>query len=379
MQCLLRTDSSVRIGAGHAMRCLTLAEELRRRGATVHFSCRQLEGSVIPFIESRGIHVFPHVAGDARARTEDLFDDWNADAAATGGNLRELGRVDWLVVDHYGLDRRWEERLRGHASRILAIDDLANRRHDCDLLLDQNYYVDADSRYQALLPRSCATLLGPRYALLRPDFLQARNGMRARDGSIGRVLVFFGGSDPGGLTEKAMAALAGMKSLNVSIDVVVGSGNPVRERIQHLCEADGRFRYHCQVQNMAEFMAAADLALGAGGATTWERCFLGVPTITVALAPNQIRTTVDLAAAGACRYLGLAEEITVSRLASEIESAVAEPARLRAMSGAARQITGVGGVLGTDLVADALARGTTLSGAPRRAGEASAPVPSPGA
>ena len=136
---LVRTDSSVRIGAGHAMRCLTLAQELRRRGAAVWFSCRDLNGSMIPIIESKGFSVFRHALDDPRIRTEQLFEDWQEDAAATSLDLQQIDHADWVIVDHYGLDHRWEAHVRARTGRIFVIDDLANRRHDCQVLLDQNY------------------------------------------------------------------------------------------------------------------------------------------------------------------------------------------------------------------------------------------------
>jgi UDP-2,4-diacetamido-2,4,6-trideoxy-beta-L-altropyranose hydrolase len=355
----IRTDANVNIGAGHAMRCLTLAHELRRRGAAVWFSCRDLDGNMSSVIESKGFNVFLHALDDPRTRTEQLFDDWQEDAAVTVSDLRRMGDADWVVVDHYGLDHRWEARIAAHAKRVFVIDDLANRRHDCQVLLDQNYYVDADTRYEGLVPAGCATLLGPGFALLRPEFLAARHRLRTRDGKVRRILVSFGGSDPGNLTQKTMLALNALGTTEARCDILVGGSNPNRDRIRQLCERDPRFAYHCQVDNMAELVASADLGLGAGGATTWERCFLGLPTITIALAENQVRTTVDLSEAGACWYLGRAETVTSEILQSAIGRALADSGKLLAMSSAAQRIAAESGVLGTDLAVDALMRNTS--------------------
>ena len=189
---------------------------------------------------------------------------WQQDATET---LAALGETQpaWLIVDHYALDLRWESILRPRVGKIMVIDDLADRPHDCELLLDQNLYQDMETRYDPLVPATCAKLLGPKYALLRPEFAQARKNLRQRDGQVMRILVFFGGVDPTNETAKAIHALASIADRQFAVDVVVGSGNPHKQQIENLCAEHEGFHYHCQVDNMAELMAAADLAIGAGG------------------------------------------------------------------------------------------------------------------
>jgi UDP-2,4-diacetamido-2,4,6-trideoxy-beta-L-altropyranose hydrolase len=219
---VFRTDASVEIGSGHLMRCLTLADQLRGDGTEVAFICRDLPGGMFDLLDARG---YRNARLDLAATSPRLQHD---DARATIEALAQLfpGGVDWLVVDQYELDAEWERLLRPLSRKLMVIDDLANRSHDCDLLLDQNYYRDLDSRYQGLVPEQCVTLLGPGYVLLRPEFTLARQRLRARDGIVRRILVFFGGSDPTNETEKVMAALRLLGRPDIDVDVVVGLANP---------------------------------------------------------------------------------------------------------------------------------------------------------
>ena len=340
MSALVRVDSSLRIGVGHLMRCLTLANELRREGVQVTFACRALAKNMNSLIEGKGfsLHALPNE--DRRDQVEAIMPDWEQDAAATMEILNGLGTVDWLIVDHYGLDYRWERKFRSHAHRIMAIDDLANRKHECDLLLDQNFYHDAETRYSGLIPDSTRTMLGPRYALLRSEFEMFRRQAGVRNGPVKRILIFFGGMDSANVTAKAIHAVRSIAKPDLEFDVVVGGSNPHSAEIEQICREDARFHYHCQAENMAELMARADLALGAGGATTWERCYLGLPTITLATAANQISTNQDLAANGICWFLGRAQNVEAARLREWVVAVVGNPEALRTISAGAMSVTG---------------------------------------
>lgn len=321
MKVLIRTDASVEIGSGHMMRCLTLADQLRGEGANVAFVCRDLPGGMFDLLQARG-----YLSAKLPV-AEDDNDDQHFDAKET---IKAAGRLfpkgpDWLVVDHYQLDAEWECILRPHVRHLMVIDDLANRQHHCDLLLDQNYYRDLDRRYQELVPVHCVTLLGPAYVLLRPEFADARRRLRLRDGIVRRILVFFGGSDSTNQTGKALDALKLLSKPEIAVDVVVGDANPYRDEIRSVCQQMVNVRYHCQISNMAELIAAADIAIGAGGATTWERCSLGLPTLTVAFAENQLQTTRDLESFGAILFLGWATEISAEQLAHSIQRLVENP------------------------------------------------------
>jgi UDP-2,4-diacetamido-2,4,6-trideoxy-beta-L-altropyranose hydrolase len=254
---------------------------------------------------------------------------WQEDAVRVGALLADEP-ADWIVVDHYGLDARWEGQLRAHA-RVMAIDDLANRPHACDLLLDQNLYDDQATRYDGLVQPGCERLLGPAYALLRPQFAAARAQRRAHAGQVQRVLVCFGGSDPGNETAKALDALAMLDS-GMAADVVVGAGNPHWRSIEQRCSQLPWATFHMQVEDMAALMLEADLCVGAGGSMSWERCCVGLPGILLAVADNQVQAMRTLARHGCVRFLGMAEQVSAGQLAQAVSELMRNPGQLVALA-----------------------------------------------
>lgn len=317
---LIRTDASIQIGTGHVMRCLTLADELR--GADVIFVCREFAGNLCGYIEEKGYAVHRLPVSDAPEQDVEtnlkhsawLGADWQADAGQVEEIIKDLDTLpDWLVVDHYALDERWEGYLRPYCKKIMVIDDLADRVHDCDLLLDQNFYDNLERRYDGLVPAWCKKLLGPKYALLRPEFREARKNLRKRDGHVKRIMIFFGGSDPTNETSKALEAVRLLNRPDIAVDVVVGSANPNKDQINELCAVMMDVTYHCQISNMAMIMSDADLFIGAGGSTTWERCCLGLPSLVVTLADNQVGIAKGLEKAGAGIDLGRYENFSVKQ------------------------------------------------------------------
>lgn len=333
MRVAIRADASVALGSGHVMRCLTLAQALRRQGAQVLFLCRRLPGHMGETIRQQGFEL-----------------RWLGAESARGDQQVRRGRpLDLLVVDHYGLDRRWEEAMRPCARAILVIDDLADREHTCDLLLDQNLLPGLQHRYQGLLPPGCRQLLGPGYALLRENFYREALRPRPRR-DIRRLLVFFGGSDPANLTGRALREIA---ETSLGADVVIGAGNPHRADIQALCgSSGGHWTLHVQTERMPELMAGADLALGAGGSSHWERCVLGLPALVVTVADNQVTTTRLLQEQGACWWLGDKDSLPEGSFRQALVTLRRYPEMLTAMSGAARKVVPVDG--GTRCVVNAV-------------------------
>lgn len=224
---------------------------------------------------------------------------------------------DWLIVDHYALDMRWELMLRSAVKNIFVIDDIADRVHDCDVLLDQNFYADMDARYIGKIPQHAKLLLGPRYVLLRDEFRELRAIAKPRTGPVKRILVFFGGIDINNYTGLAIAALANIGRDDFRVDVVIGAQHPEQRRIEKAC-ADHAFVCHIQTNQMAKLMLAADLSIGAGGSAIWERCSLGVPTIVLVLADNQRKAANDLNNAGILLNLGDAKQVTAEKLAHKV-------------------------------------------------------------
>ena len=338
MHVAIRSDASADIGSGHVMRCLALAGELQRNGAHVTMVSRAHSGHLAGFATAAGCRVIclpSRLASPVGATGK--YASWLGvsqadDALQTLDALAALGGCDLLVVDHYGLDARWEAAVRPQAKRLMVIDDLADRPHDADVLLDQNLYANMGARYSGLVPFSCKELLGPGYALLRPEFFLARQNIRQRDGLIKRIFVFFGGSDATNETSKALEALVALDLHGIEVDVVIGAANRHHAAIAGLCARLPGARLHRQVSHMARLMAAADLALGAGGSTTWERCALGLPALVVSVAENQVAIANGVDETGAHRHLGLFSDVSAGQLAAAIEEVRGAPADLRKMS-----------------------------------------------
>jgi UDP-2,4-diacetamido-2,4,6-trideoxy-beta-L-altropyranose hydrolase len=334
---VMRVDASVEMGMGHLVRCMSLANALKDDGTGVFFLLRSHAAALAGLIEASGHTVRllpdpPHRSADPTAgHTHWLPTTWQRDAEQTLEAIGQIGPTEWLIVDHYGLDARWERSQRQQVPRILAIDDLADRPHDCDILLDQNFVVDLETRYQGRVPATCRELLGPRYALLRREFEEERKSMAGRSGEVHRLLVCYGGSDPANETTKALGAIKSLSHNSLAVDVVIGRSNPHAELISRLCLELPQAELHRDVHNIAELLRRADLALGAGGGMSWERCCLGLPTIAVDIAANQIGALTGLAKIGALVYLGSAASVTEDQIASSIQSLLNDSARTRLM------------------------------------------------
>lgn len=292
MHVVFRVDASAEIGAGHFMRCLTLARGFKAYSHEVIFLCRHLtsafEDLLVKFdilfvkvtssriIQESHITSNEYIAWLGVSQEQDAFD-----------TLDILGNkdIDWLVVDHYALDEAWEKIVKPHIRRLMVIDDLANRAHICDVLLDQNHYQDKDERYSNHVPNDCQTLLGPHFALLRPEFRELRKSIRQRNGIISKVLVSFGGVDVNNYTEPVIQALSRIEGIQ-SVDIVIGDQHPFKKEIINKC-ANYNFKLHIQTEKIAELITRSDFAIGASGSTTWERCCLGLPSLVIPIAENQ--------------------------------------------------------------------------------------------
>lgn len=334
-----RTDASLDIGSGHVVRCLTLADALRDAGARCRFVCRAQPGDWIERIAARGhaVQALPAATDDfAPADREPahaawLGARWPDDAAQTLTAL--AGETsDWLVVDHYALDARWEAALRPAARRCLVIDDLADRPHDADLLLDQSVHADAERRYRRLVTGRCDLRLGPAHALLRPVF--DTPPARPRDGRVQRVLAYFGGNDQHHLAGQALQALARFPQLQA--DLVLGADHPQRQAL--LAERVPNVQVHEFHPDLPAAMAAADLALGCCGMAAWERCAMGLPSLVCVNADNQRGDTAALQALGALRSLGEAAALSADDWAAALDQALADPAGVAAMARAAAAV-----------------------------------------
>ncbi len=314
---VVRADASRHMGLGHVARCLALARALRRRGATVTFLCRSLPGDAGERIIREGF---------ALQRLEVSIGNESEDAAACLAWLQQRVGVRWLIVDHYGLGADWESRLRPHVGQLLAIDDLPERRHCCDLLLEPNLPARSPGRDHR---GAREWLSGPRYALLDAAFAAVGEKRGRQTAQACRLLVSFGGADPSGDTEKVLRALGAM-ARNWRVEVVIGPANGRRRQIEALAARlpDTRCHYDITPTEMAAAMARAELAVGAGGGSALERCAAALPGVVIAQADNQRAPARLLAEHGAQLYLGESSAVDEEQIARAL-LVLAENASLR--------------------------------------------------
>lgn len=338
----IRADASPELGTGHLMRCRALARTLKRRGAEIVFFSGRLPEWLARELMSDG---FRYVQLDDRPDEQEAI-------------INELTReteetFDWLVVDHYGWGEQQESAVAPHVRRLMVIDDLANRRHYCDLLLDQNDFSQAHQRYNGLVPPSARMLLGSRYALLRDEFAANREAVKIRDGHVKTLFVCFGGSDPTNETVKALEALNDESFADLSIHIVIGRSHSRIDQIVQKCQADPRIHLHIQSGQIAKLMAQSDLALAAGGTMTWERYCMGLPGLVIAVADNQIEIAMSGQNAGVDWYLGESWQVNESQIRSVLLEAMSNPAYVRtAQQAAFEKVDG----RGTERVADIMVK-----------------------
>ncbi|WP_342653217.1 UDP-2,4-diacetamido-2,4,6-trideoxy-beta-L-altropyranose hydrolase [Pseudomonas sp. F3-2] len=351
MRVLIRADASMTIGSGHIARCVTLANVLRCDGADVRFACRQLPGHLLQRLAEQSFITYPlpeRYERESQGATIESFLPWQEDIDALAAQVGDVAKFDWLIVDHYGLDARWENAARPFARRLMAIDDLANRPHAVDVLLDQNYTAQAlDTPYARWIDARCQTFLGPRFALMRDEFQCEPIPIRPK---VERVLVNFGGFDAAGQVYATMLALQGFADLQV--DFVAGLHNPHWQTMSARVDAHPGWRLYTQVSDFFSLMQQADLFIGAGGGTTWERAALGLPTLCISVANNQQLNAQLLADAGVHLYLGPHQDLAPQRLTSAVANLRDDPALRQAYADRSRAL--VDG-RGARRIADALA------------------------
>ncbi len=296
----IRVDASLNIGSGHVMRCLTLANKLRESGAKVQFICCEHSGNKISYIEQQGfkcsllpIHkeIKPY-SGKGRQ----IYKSWlggggqHQDAEDTIEVLRNT-KLDWLIVDHYALDSEWHHIVRPYVNKIMVIDDLADRDYDCDLLLDQTFQREK-ADYKSLVAADTTLLIGSKYALLRTEFSEMRSKAiekRKNFISINHILISMGGADLSNYSSRILCALSNVEWKNgPSITVVLSETSPFYSEVKKLAkDIPLDITVLSEVSNMAELMLKADIAIGACGATSWERASLGLPSMLIQVAENQ--------------------------------------------------------------------------------------------
>ena len=300
-----RCDASVHIGSGHVMRCLTLANSIAQHGGRCHFICRTLPGHLIDVIKAHGhrAHQLP-VPGDPIGWLGVSLD---SEIAQVQPLLAQIA-PDRVIVDHYGIDAQWEIQVPPSWCPVMVIDDMADRPHVCDILLDQNLGRQVCD-YDGLVPEDCQRLIGPDYALLRPEFAAIRTASLARrkNAELRHIMISMGGADADNVTTDVLDALSRCDHLprQAHITVVMGGSAPHLETVQARAQTMPILTdVQVNVQDMASLMAKSDLAIGAAGGTSWERCCLGLPTLILILADNQAPAALALSLHKAAVLLG---------------------------------------------------------------------------
>jgi UDP-2,4-diacetamido-2,4,6-trideoxy-beta-L-altropyranose hydrolase len=311
MNVIFRVDASLRMGAGHVMRCLALAHSLKDNGAKVEFICRKHKGNLIDKIRSSEFNVYKlGMLEELEVANKLAHSHWLGATQQQDANdcidILKTENPDWLIVDHYALDEQWQKRLKPYYEKLMVIDDLADRKHQCDILLDQTFGRQQED-YSELTPKDCQLLLSSKYALLRPEFAKWRlySLERRSKPEFKQLLLNMGGVDVDNVTEKVLDELEICNLPNdLKITVVMGGSAPHLESVKLKANTlSCKTEVKVDVGNMAEIMANADIAIGAAGSTTWERCCLGLPTIQIVVAKNQIIIAKYLAEYGAIKFL----------------------------------------------------------------------------
>lgn len=379
LQVAFRVEASARIGTGHLMRCLTLADALSRQGAVCHFLARDW-GPLRALVQSRGHQTValpawssgagPVADPEAPPHVDWLGGPWQEDAEQTRLQLARIG-ASWLVVDHYALTAAWERAVRPATRHLMVIDDLADRPHDCDLLLDANAHPEPVQRYRHRVNPAARCLFGPRYALLRDEFLQAR---KAQPPFAQRRSLFigFGGADADNLTLRSVRAAASLCAAGIPCDVVVGASYPYLDSLRQALAvpAHASTRLHVATDQVAQCMGQARMAVCGGGVSTWERMCMGLPSLVMAAADNQVEALRHLQDRGWIRLLGRASEVSDAMLAHEIQAFWQSSEALASMAG--QGVAVVDGQGARRVVAEMQAFGPRAAGAV--SGDAQRPV-----
>ena len=361
MKIAFRCDASVEIGSGHVVRCLVLAEALRSQGAEVCFICRDHPGNLVALIQGKGIDVLvlPRgrpVNGSHATTPRSRYARWlgasQHEDAEFAIDFLTGWKPDWIVVDHYGLDRIWEGLLRSTAARMLVLDDLADRPHDCDILVDAGRMQNARATYAQYLPEHAVLLTGLNYCLLHPRYAKHRMALQRNFESVRRVLLYFGASDPTEQTGRWLGAIRTIPHRQWDLDLVIGRSDPRSNEHRETARTMERVTIHENLPDLAALICDADLGVGAAGGTSFERCCLGLPSISVITADNQ-RPAANFLAGRRAHFLLGGEQLAPEAISRVLQTLPTRRGLLCRMSRRAASLVDGGGV---SRIADAMRR-----------------------
>jgi UDP-2,4-diacetamido-2,4,6-trideoxy-beta-L-altropyranose hydrolase len=301
---IVRADANVEIGTGHVMRCLALAQAWLDRESQVIMVMAEETPLLEALLKSEGIEI---IRLSSQKESE-------GDAIQTARLGLQMG-ASWVVVDGYKFNANYQWEIKNSGLNLLFIDDYGHADHYyADLVSNQNIHAH-EGLYKSREPYT-QLLLGPRYILLRREFLKWR-GWRRKISEVGRkILVTIGGSDPNNMTLKVIQALQQVDLPGLEAKIIVGPANP---NLEILRQAVQRSVPHLQllttITDMPELMIWADLAVSGGGTTSWELAFMGLPSVVLVIAENQRVIAEELGKMGVFFNLGWYEQVSSSQVA----------------------------------------------------------------
>ncbi len=324
---MLRVDASPEIGAGHLMRCLALAQAWRRAGGDATFLLAEVAPSLLARLKSEGMVV--RRLERKRGSTED--------ARETAKLAREAG-ASWLVADGYGFGAKYQRVVKSHGVRLVVLDDYGHaERYFADIILNQN--LDARREWYAKRPARARLLLGTKYALLRDEFRGWSGYARKTPAVAEELLVTLGHADTHNFTLEVIQALDHVETGGMGVTVVMGGSNPHRKELEAAAQgARADIQLAVGTTDMPDLMASADVAVAAGGTTSWEVAFMGLPTFTVILAENQQGIAEAMDRAGAAINLGWHADLAPDHLAAELSALLNDPQTRQSMSDAGQRL-----------------------------------------
>ena len=338
MKIAVRVDASCKIGLGHIVRCLSLAEELRSLGAKVLFVARSLDVDMGRIVSAQKFPICILPAAEAesgssptgRIRGEENDRRWQIDADETVDVLASFG-PDWIIVDHYSLDDRWHSSVaRRMKAQIAAIDDLADRNLNVDVLVDHNICVNHRERYAGFVADRTRVLGGPRFALLGTAF-RGSVAYRFND-SVRSIGIFMGGTDADDFSSVAVRACREIAGFKGPIEVATTRYNPNLLNLRRMAMIWPLTRIIEDLPDLADFFSRHDMQVGAGGGATWERAAVGAPSLLLIAAENQRESVYALAALGAVASLEKNRQCSVSNVGEAIGRLIANSAFRRKLS-----------------------------------------------
>jgi len=322
---IFRCDASHnRIGLGHLMRCLSLARVLKRSDTDIHFICNQQSKEFENLIINEGFKV-SFICGDYHGLiltniSNSSLEFWECDSEKSLSIIKK-NQPSWLIVDHYELDARWESIMKPHCDNIMVIDDMANREHNCDVLLDQNLVANMHERYNGLIPNNCIKFFGPKYALLHDQYSKYHSKSNTRTLPIKRIFAYFGAADAGCM-EKFINAYLMLNRNDIFVDIVIHKNNDFKDDILKKIRDKDYIKAYSEQDTLVNLILKADLAVGSGGVSSLERCCLGLPSLVVSLAENQIESVKELHRRNTIVWVGHKDEVSVNSLYRCIKSAL---------------------------------------------------------